>query len=557
MPKKSGENRPYAYRNFRDEVAAVALALAARPVLEGRMDRSGRASFGNRLGGVHSSDRLFLDWRSSWGQFEGAARDAGRRYRHYVKTDVRKFYPHIRRGQLIDALAGILPRDPIFLALRSLLWADGPNLAAGPTISGCLANVYLASLDEELLNAWNLRGRYFRYVDDMYLFGGNRRELLGVFRRLRARLWEHYGLPTHHGKAEVGRSASALNGPDSPASWVGLSEDFDRIARTLYHVPPEFLSLYARHPARTLRAYTQGLRAAGLFVSTDWLAQQFLSLRGRHPPRDAWDGFFHLRFPRLNIESPYGAARSWGASLLRQNPDFARAVGRLRAKLTAGFRAAAKRIPYSSRADDRRRKHAIFMLRFYAIRLSMFDCVPVSGFFQKFLDHPWALEPSVSANALLSDPNAVNRFLEALMSRRALLVRVRAAWALGELGAIRAIPALWRAAHPGFPLLIRLASLEAILRIDRYHTLNPSAVFAAARAEKIPAVRKYLYIILGQIRDPRVRPLLQHRAASERDFFARRAALFALHAPTRLAAHLAPPSRHAAASLLPSRTRVL
>lgn len=556
IPKKQNEDRPYAYRNFKDEVAAVALILAARDSLEHAMDRHGRVSFGNRLAGIHSSDRLFLDWRPSWGQFEQSARSAAARLRYYVKTDVRKFYPNVRRGQLIDTLGALLPRDPIFLAFRAMLLSDGLDLPAGPTISGVLANSYLTHLDHELVTSWRLRGRYCRYVDDMFLFGSNRRELVKTFEALRSNLWRNFGLPTHHGKAEIGPSSKAFEQSGSPASWVDMSQTFDRIARTLYHVPPEYLSLYARFPTLTLRAYAQGLRAAGIFVSTDWLAQQFLSLRGRRPPNDPWDGFFHLKFPRLNLSSPYDSAYGWGRALLKMNPDFARAVHRLRAALTKAFVSTFRALPLNRRVDAQRLKPVLFRLRFYAIRLSIFNCAPLADRFQQFLDHPWALEPSVSATALLSAPNAVDRFLEALFSRRALLVRVRAAWALGELGSLRAVPALWRAAHPGYPVLLRLAALEALIRIDRFDAIPPAAIYAAARVEKIPAIRKYLYLLLGRLNHPAAKSLLRHRAQTEKDFFARRAAEFTSSKPGPLLAGVPPPPRHPEAPLLPGRTRL-
>ena len=149
----------------------------------------------------------------------------------------------------------------------------------------------------------------------------------------------------------------------------------------------------------------------------------------------------------------------------------------------------------------------------------------------------------------------MHRFLEALFSRRAILVRARAAWALGELGSLTAVQALWRAAHPEYPLLIRLSALEALIRIDRFDAIAAGAVFAAARAEKNPAIRKYLYILLGRMNHPQASPLLRHRARTERDFFARRAAEFALSRAGSLNWHPAPPARFDAAPLLPGRTR--
>lgn len=555
IPKKPGEDRPYAYRNFKDEVAAVAVILSVRDRIEHAMNRHGRVSFGNRLAGIHSSDKLFLDWKDSWIAFEKASRRNAARNRFYVRTDVRKFYPSVRRGQLIDTVQRMLPHHPAATTLRSLALADGLDLPAGPTISGVLANMYLSSLDAELASAWRLRGRYTRYVDDMFLFGSDRRSLVRTFDALRRRLKDGFGLSTHHGKVEIGRASHAFDGRDTPASWGGISHDFDRVARTLYHVPPEFLRLYARYPALALRAYAQGLRAAGIFVSTDWLAQHFLTLRARKPPNDPWDSYFHLHFPRLNLKSPYGSAGAWGKELLRTNGDFSRTIARLRGNLMRGFSGAFGHLHLSHQADARRMKPILFRLRFFAARLSIFNCGPVADQFQRLLDHPWALEPSATATALLSSPNAVDRFLEAVFSRRSLLVRVRAAWALGELGSLRAVHALWRAAHPGFPFLLRLTALESLIRIDRFDGLHADAIFTAARAEKSPAIRKYLYIILGRVRHPGARPLLVHRARAELDFFAKRAAEFALSRAGSLFAEPAPPARHAAAPLLPGRTR--
>jgi len=135
------------------------------------------------------------------------------------------------------------------------------------------------------------------------------------------------------------------------------------------------------------------------------------------------------------------------------------------------------------------------------------------------------------------------------------MVRVKSAWALGELGALRAIFGLWRAAHPGYPILIRRAALEAIVRIDRFDLLPAEEVYRAASVDRDAGIRKYHYIFLGRLRHPAGRELLAERARTEGDFFARRAAEFALATPGSLLAMPATPTRHASAPLLPSRTR--
>lgn len=556
VPKKPGEDRPFSYRNFKDEVASVALVLAVRDRLEHAMDRHGRVSFGNRLAGLHTSDRLYLDWRTSWGAFDGASRASAGRNRYYVKTDIRNFYPSIRQGNLLASLRRFIGDDRLFYSLREMLVSDGPALGIGPSVSGVCANIYLTPLDDALGTAWRLRGRYTRYVDDMFLFGNDRRALVGTFASLRGHLWHHFGLTSHAGKAEVGRTRDLLAHGPTPASWVNLSSAYDRIARSLYHVPPSYLQLYARYPVLTIRAYAQGLRAAGIFVSTDWIAQHFLSLRGRRALHDPWSSYYHLRFPRLDLKTPFASAASWGSRFLRDNPDFARDIGKIRGELMRGFAGTCRRLRLGPGADPKKLKPAMLHLRFYASRLALFNCGPVSGHFEKFLDAPWALEASVTTNALLSAPNAVDIFLRTLFSRRALLVRVRAAWALGEAGSIRAVPALWRAAHPGFPMVLRRAALEALVRIDRFDGIHPGAVLNAARVEKDPGIRKYLYILMGRMNYAPALPFLRDRARTERDFFAMRAAEFATSKAGNLWSRPAPAARHANAPLLPAQTRL-
>lgn len=117
--------------------------------------------------------------------------------RYYYKADVRKFFDSIDHNILIDKLGKII-RDKRFLALLStIINATERGLPLGFYTSQWLANFYLTGFDhwiKEVVKA----PYYYRYMDDIVIFGPNKRELRRIHSAIVSRLREQEHLEIKH-----------------------------------------------------------------------------------------------------------------------------------------------------------------------------------------------------------------------------------------------------------------------------------------------------------------------------------------------------------------------
>ncbi len=98
--------------------------------------------------------------------------------KYCLKMDIRKYFDSVPHGRLIAQLRRII-RDERFMEILERL-IDGPEGDRGIPIgfytSQWFANFYLTGLDHWMKETEKAKG-YFRYVDDMVVFGGNKRRL--------------------------------------------------------------------------------------------------------------------------------------------------------------------------------------------------------------------------------------------------------------------------------------------------------------------------------------------------------------------------------------------
>ena len=115
--------------------------------------------------------------------------------KYCLKMDIRKYFDSIPHAILKRKLADII-HDPDFLAvLYEIVDAIGTEygIPLGFYTSQWIANWYLTELDhyiKERLKA----AHYIRYMDDMVIFHGNKRELHEIRREIASYLADHLGL---------------------------------------------------------------------------------------------------------------------------------------------------------------------------------------------------------------------------------------------------------------------------------------------------------------------------------------------------------------------------
>ncbi len=182
--------REIAAAPFRDRVVHHALCRWMGPVLERRF--------------------IARSFSCQVGKGTTAAREACRalvnRHTHVLKCDVRKFYPSLDHGVLMEKLDRWIACPGVRELVRRIVgsfatgsgipvqWFPGDDLLAGTRPRGLpignltsqlWGNFYLDDMDHALVEG-ERHGAYVRYTDDFLLFGDDRRELW----RLRGRVEE-------------------------------------------------------------------------------------------------------------------------------------------------------------------------------------------------------------------------------------------------------------------------------------------------------------------------------------------------------------------------------
>ncbi len=190
------KERLVAAAPFRDRVVHHAIVRVIEPIFERRFIED---SFACRRGkGTHAAMR-----RSA--QF-------ARRFPYALKCDVRKYFPSIDHGILLNELARMIADERLLM----LIAVDpghtrrrySPEMAAGGELfdvqfhkvglpignltSQFFANVYLNPLDHFVKHELRVKG-YVRYLDDFVLFGHDRKACGGTARRF-AKRWRRCNL---------------------------------------------------------------------------------------------------------------------------------------------------------------------------------------------------------------------------------------------------------------------------------------------------------------------------------------------------------------------------
>ena len=150
------------------------------PIFEHGMYEHSYASLPGR--GAHRGKKVIEKW----------IRKDPKGVKYCLKMDVRKFFDSIPHDVLLRKLEKIIDDEKFLGVIREILSVTETGLPLGFYTSQWLANWYLDELDhyiKEVLRA----PHYMRYMDDMVVFGSNKREL----HRIRAAIDEY--LKTHLG----------------------------------------------------------------------------------------------------------------------------------------------------------------------------------------------------------------------------------------------------------------------------------------------------------------------------------------------------------------------
>lgn len=157
------ERKIFKPNYYPDQIIHWALMIQLGPILMKSMYEFTCGSIPNR--GVHYGKRYVRKWLDN----------DRKNTKYYLKMDVQKFYPSV----CIDKLNGKFRRkikDEKTLNLIALMLKECNGLPIGILISQWFANYDLQGLDYFIKQ--DLRAKhYIRYMDDMVIFGPNKRDL--------------------------------------------------------------------------------------------------------------------------------------------------------------------------------------------------------------------------------------------------------------------------------------------------------------------------------------------------------------------------------------------
>lgn len=129
--------------------------------------------------GVHYGKRFVQKW----------VRGDRKNTKYYLKMDVRKFYPSIEIERLMTKLHRKF-KDEKLLGLIGSILAKADGLPIGMLLSQVFANFYLSDVDHYIKQ--DLHAVYYlRYMDDMVVFGRNKKELHRIRKQIAEKLDEN------------------------------------------------------------------------------------------------------------------------------------------------------------------------------------------------------------------------------------------------------------------------------------------------------------------------------------------------------------------------------
>ena len=129
-------------------------------------------------GGIHGGAKTVRKW----------LKHDRRNTKYFLKLDVTSYFASIDREILYEMLAKKIHDEKFLKVLRNVIATpEGTGIPLGFYTSQWFANFYLTGLDHYIKN--ELRATYYiRYMDDMVIFGSNKRKLRKILESIRVYL---------------------------------------------------------------------------------------------------------------------------------------------------------------------------------------------------------------------------------------------------------------------------------------------------------------------------------------------------------------------------------
>ena len=99
-----------------------------------------------------------------------------KKVKYYLKMDIKQYFPSVPQDRLIAKLEREVKDTRTIDLVRMILYASEDGIPLGYYISQWFANYYLRDMDHKIKEMVG-KNLYIRWMDDMVIFAGNKREL--------------------------------------------------------------------------------------------------------------------------------------------------------------------------------------------------------------------------------------------------------------------------------------------------------------------------------------------------------------------------------------------
>jgi hypothetical protein len=169
----SGKERTiYKPKFFPDQVIHWCLINVIKPLLLRGMYHWSCASIPGR--GPHYAKKACEKW----------VRNDYSNTRYCLKIDIRKYYPNINKERLKEKFRRLIKDTDTLLLIDAIIDSHHEGLPIGNYTSQWFANFYLQDTDHFIKEGLDIK-YYIRYMDDLVMFGSNKRELRKKLEKLR------------------------------------------------------------------------------------------------------------------------------------------------------------------------------------------------------------------------------------------------------------------------------------------------------------------------------------------------------------------------------------
>lgn len=123
--------------------------------------------------GVHSAAKRIERW----------VRKDKKNTKYCLKLDIRKYFESIDQDILLSKFRQLIRDNKFYDLLEKIVHSTDSGIPLGFVTSQWFANYYLTELDHKIKEEWKAK-YYIRFMDDMIIFGSNKRKLHRLFENI-------------------------------------------------------------------------------------------------------------------------------------------------------------------------------------------------------------------------------------------------------------------------------------------------------------------------------------------------------------------------------------